>query len=227
MVSIPHATAVSFPREEALLIASLLALTGGYLDAYTWIVHRAFANAQTANLVFLWVYVTVGEWDKALHYVPPLFAFVLGVIMASCLRKYAPDNAPEISVATEIVLLFVVAILHNRLPLVAGTLGLSFVAAFQTASFPKVEGWGYSSVMATSNFRFTIEGLFAAFAGSPEARPFHRPYVFGVMCVAFGAGAAIGAVMTEVTRAYSLAIPVTLLVTVLLLCQQNSMAASK
>lgn len=107
MVSIPHATAVSFPREEALLIASLLALTGGYLDAYTWIVHRVFANAQTANLVFLWVYMTGGEWGKALHYVPPLFAFVLGVIMASCLQKYAPDNAPEISVATEIVFLFI------------------------------------------------------------------------------------------------------------------------
>ena len=59
-MSIPQA-AVSFPREEALLIACLLALTGGYLDAYTWIVHRAFANAQTANLVFLWVYVTGGN----------------------------------------------------------------------------------------------------------------------------------------------------------------------
>jgi hypothetical protein len=135
-VSIPQAAAVSFPREEALLIASLLALTGGYLDAYTWIVHRAFANAQTANLVFLWVYMTGGEWGKALHYVPPLFAFVLGVIMASCLRKFAPHKAPEISVVTEIVFLFIIAILHNRLPRVAGTLGLSFVAAFQTASFP-------------------------------------------------------------------------------------------
>jgi uncharacterized membrane protein YoaK (UPF0700 family) len=124
------ATPAPFPREEALLIASLLALTGGYLDAYAWIVHRAFADAQTANLVFLWVYMTGGEWGKALHYVPPLFAFVLGVIMASCLRKYAPDNAPEISVGTEIVFLFIIAILHNRLPLVAGTLGLSFVAAF-------------------------------------------------------------------------------------------------
>ncbi len=41
------------------MIASLLALTGGYLDAYTWIVHRAFANAQTANLVFLWVYIVL------------------------------------------------------------------------------------------------------------------------------------------------------------------------
>jgi uncharacterized membrane protein YoaK (UPF0700 family) len=72
--------------------------------------------------------------------------------------------------------------------------------------------------MATSNFRYAIEGLFAAFAGSSEARPFRRPYVFGATGIAFGIGAAIGAIMTEVTRAYSLAIPVTLLVIVLLLC---------
>jgi len=226
-VSIPQAGAASLPREEALLIASLLALTGGYLDAYTWIVHRAFANAQTAILVFLWVYLTGGEWAQALHYVPALLAFVLGVIMASWLRKFAPHQAPEISVLTEIVFLFVIAILHNRLPQVAGTIGLSFVAAFQTASFPKVEGWSYSSVMATSNFRYAIEGLFVAFAGSTEARPFRRPYVFGAMCVAFGTGAAIGAGMTEVTRAYSLAIPVTLLMIVFLLCQQDWTAARK
>jgi uncharacterized membrane protein YoaK (UPF0700 family) len=124
-------------------------------------------------------------------------------------------------VATEIVVLFIVAILHNRLPALAGTLGLSFVAAFQTASFPKVEGWNYSSVMATSNFRYTIEGLFAAFAGSSETRPFRRPYVFGAMCVAFGVGAAIGAVMTELTRAYSLTIPAISLAIVLRLCRSK------
>jgi len=226
-VPTPQAAAISFPREEALLVASLLALTGGYLDAYTWIVHRAFANAQTANLVFLWVYLTGGEWSRALHYVPPLSAFVFGVIMASYLRKFTPEKAPKISVLTEIVFLFIIAILHNRLPGVAGTLGLSFVAAFQMASFPKVEGWNYSSVMATSNFRYTIEGLFAAFAGSSEARPFRRPYVFGATCIAFGVGAAIGAIMTEVTRAYSLAVPVVLLVIVLLFCDQSYRSSSR
>jgi uncharacterized membrane protein YoaK (UPF0700 family) len=106
------------------------------------------------------------------------------------------------------------------------------VAAFQTASFPKVEGWGYSSVMATSNFRYTIEGLFAAFAGSSEPRKLggqsvHRPYVFGAMCIAFGLGAAIGVVMTEVTRAYNPVIPATLLVIVLLLCNRNLVADRK
>jgi uncharacterized membrane protein YoaK (UPF0700 family) len=53
----------------------------------------------------------------------------------------APQKAPEIGILTVIVFLFTVAILHNRLPQVAGALGLSFVAALQTASFPKVEGW--------------------------------------------------------------------------------------
>jgi uncharacterized membrane protein YoaK (UPF0700 family) len=37
------------------------------------------------------------------------------------------------------------------------------------------------------------------------------------MCIAFGGGAVIGAIVTEMTRAYSLAVPVALLVVVLLL----------
>jgi uncharacterized membrane protein YoaK (UPF0700 family) len=220
-VSTQQAAAASvFPREEALLVASLLALTGGYLEAYTWIVHRVFANAQTANLIFLWVYVTGGELTKALHYVEPLLAFMLGVVMASYLRKSMPRRASEVSILIEIIFLFVVAVLHNRVPELAGTLGISFVAALQTASFPRVEGMAYSSVMATSNFRQTIEGLFAAFAGNPGERPLRRPYVFATMCVAFGVGAAIGVVVTELTRDYSLALPVALLIAALLRCEQ-------
>jgi hypothetical protein len=44
-VSVPQTSAVSFPREEALPMACLLALTGGYRDAYTWIVHRALSRS--------------------------------------------------------------------------------------------------------------------------------------------------------------------------------------
>nr|WP_249780228.1 YoaK family protein [Bradyrhizobium sp. dw_411] len=206
-----------------MLIACLLALTGGYLEAYTWIVHRVFANAQTANLVFLWVYVTSGDWKEADRFIFPLLAFMAGVILACWLRWFAPQQAARTSILIEIVCLFIVAILHNRLPEVAGTLGISLVAAFQTVSFPRVEGLAYNSVMATSNLRQTIEGLFAALAyvGNREAKPFHRPYVFGAMCAAFGAGAAIGAFVTEATRAYSLVIPVLLLVIVLLRCEQG------
>lgn len=196
-----------------------MAFIGGYLEAYTWIVHHVFANAQSANLVFLWVYTVSGELEKATRYIPPLLAFIIGVVLASWLRRGLPQQATKVSNLIEILFLLIVAVLHNRLPELAGALGLSLVAAFQTVSFPRVEGWSYNSVMVTSNFRQTIEGLFAAFAGSTEPRRFRRPCVFGTMCIAFGLGAAAGALTTEFSRDYSLAIPVTLLVIVLLLCE--------
>jgi uncharacterized membrane protein YoaK (UPF0700 family) len=204
-----------FPPDEALYIAAILAFTGGYLEAYAWIVHRVFANAQGANLVFLWVYLTTGEWGKAAHYVPPLLAFTGGVAMACWLRWAAPQRAAHVGLLVEIVFLFCVAIVHNRLPAVAGTLGISVVAAFQTVSFPRVEGWPYNSVMVTGNLRQAIEGLFAAFAGNVRENRFRRPYVFGTMCIAFGAGAAFGAFVTEMSSRYSLIVPVTLLLAVL------------
>ena len=220
-----EAAAVSVPRDETLQIASMLAFIGGYLEAYTWIVHRVFANAQGANLVFLCVYATGGEWERAVRYIPPLLAFVVGVVLAGWLRRALPQEAARLSNLIEIVFLFFVAIVHNRLPELAGTLGLSLVAAFQTVSFPRVEGWSYNSAMVTSNFRQAIEGMFAAFAGSTEPRSFRRSYVFGMMCIAFGLGAAAGAFATELRRAYSLAIPVLLLVIVLLLCEQKHVRA--
>lgn len=171
--------------------------------------------------------MTGGQWERAVRYLPPLFAFILGVILACGLRRYAPKRAARISVLTEIVFLFIVAILHNRLPNIAGTLGLSLVAAFQTVSFPRMEGLSYNSVMVTSNFRQTIEGLFAALAGSTEARPFCRPYLFGAMCIAFGVGAAAGAFATEATRNYSLVIPVMLLVLVLVHCELDARDAAR
>ena len=48
-------------RDETVQVALLLAFAGGFLDAYTWIIHGVMANAQTANLVLLWVYGTAGE----------------------------------------------------------------------------------------------------------------------------------------------------------------------
>src|SRR5438477_11051558 len=180
-------------RDETLAVAALLAFAGGYLDAYSWIVHSTFANAQTANLVLLWIHTTAGQWATALHYFPPLIAFVIGVIMASCLRRVAGSQAGPISLLIEIAFLVLVAILHNRLPDLAGTLGISFVASMQAASFPRVESWAYSSVMATTNLRQTIEGLFIAITGSADPHRFRRPGVFAIVVGAFGVGAVASA----------------------------------
>jgi uncharacterized membrane protein YoaK (UPF0700 family) len=117
----------------------------------------------------------------------------------------------------EILLLVAVGILHNRLPDLAGTLGISFVAAMQTAIFTKVEGVAYSSVMITGNLRQAIEGLFAAVSGQLDS--FRRPGIFAALCIAFGIGAAVGAYATKGIPDLALGVPVVALLIVLFRCE--------
>lgn len=217
MSSLDIAASPPIRRDETVQISLLLAFAGGYLDAYTWIIHGVMANAQTANLVLLWVHGTVGEWKRAAQFVPPIAAFMAGIVIAAWLRRSAGDRAGAISTLIEIVLLVAVGILHNRLPDLAGTLGISFVAATQTAIFTKVEGVAYSSVMITGNMRQAIEGVFAVISG--QAGSLRRPGIFAALCVAFGIGAAVGAYATKIVPDLALGVPVVALLIVLLRCE--------
>ena len=205
-------------REETLVVALLLAFAGGYLDTYTWITHGILANAQTANLVFLWVHATAAQWQQAFHFVPPLFAFFVGVVIAAWLRRAAGERAGQLSLVIEIAMLILVGILHNRLPQVAGTLGISMVAAMQTSIFTRVEGATYSSVMITGNFRQAIDGAFALISGDQQAGLLRKSCILMAVCAAFGTGAAAGAFLTERVPTLTLTVPVAALLLVLLPC---------
>ena len=72
---------------EALRVGLLLALAGGFLDAYTYLGRgHVFANAQTGNIVMLGVDVARGDWAGAGHYLLPILAFVAGVLLAEWVR---------------------------------------------------------------------------------------------------------------------------------------------
>jgi uncharacterized membrane protein YoaK (UPF0700 family) len=219
MSSLDIAASAPIRRDETVQVSLLLAFAGGYLDAYTWIIHGVMANAQTANLVLLWVHGTTGEWARALHFVPPIAAFTVGIIIAAWLRRATGDRAGAISTLIEILMLIAVGILHNRLPDLAGTLGISFVAAMQTAIFTKVEGVTYSSVMITGNLRQAIEGLFAVVSG--QFGSLRRPGIFAALCVAFGIGAAVGAYATKGSPDLALGLPVVALLIVLFRCEMR------
>lgn len=212
-------------RDETVGVALLLAFAGGYIDAYSWIIHGVMANAQTANLVLLWVHGMMGNWDKALHFVPPILAFAIGVVIATWLRRTAGARASAISTLIEILLLILIGVLHNRLPDLAGTLGLSCVAAMQATVFTKVEGAVYSTVMITGNMRQAIEGMFAAASGPQHPGTLRRSAIFMAVCATFGFGAAVGAFATKTIPDLALGIPVIALLIVLLHCEvQNGEA---
>jgi uncharacterized membrane protein YoaK (UPF0700 family) len=217
MSSLDIAANESLRRDETVLVAVLLAFTAGCLDAYAWIVHGVMANGQTANLILLWVHGSTGNWVEPIHFVPPMIAFAVGVVVAAWLRRAAGDRAGAISTLVEILMLILVAVLHNRLPDLAGTLGISFVAAMQTAVFIRVEGVPYSSVMITGNMRQAIECLFAAICGD-QSGALRGSSIFASLCLTFGVGAAVGAFATKGIPNLALGLPVLTLLVVLLCC---------
>ncbi|MEY9182999.1 uncharacterized membrane protein YoaK (UPF0700 family) [Bradyrhizobium sp. USDA 326] len=207
-------------RDETVAVALLLAFAGGCLDAYTWIIHGVLANAQTANLVFLCVHGVVGDWARALQFVPPIMAFAVGIVIAVWLRGAAGERASAISTLIEILFLIAIGVLHNRMPEIAGTLGISLVAAMQAAIFTKVDGATYSTVMITGNMRQAIEGIFALASGSGGATgTLRRSGIFAAVCGTFGIGAALGALITKATPDLALGLPVVALLIVLLRCE--------
>lgn len=203
---------------ETLLVAVLLSMAGGFLDAFTWVGHGGvFANAQTGNVVLFGVFAASGHWHEALHHVPPIAAFLLGVFTAHRLRMQSGLRAPLVSLCVEIALLVVVAVLPRAFPDLPIVLGIAFVAALQTASFARVEGSPYSSVMTTGNLRRTAEALFVGVTAPRDAAALHQARVFATICATFGIGATAGGLATGWLGNVALIGPIALLLLALLL----------
>ena len=86
---------------ESLLLNLLLACSGGFQDAYTYIGRgHVFANAQTGNIVLLSTHLLSGNVSLVLHYLLPVLAFAGGVnvhlvpafvqVLASCSSPVDP-----------------------------------------------------------------------------------------------------------------------------------------
>ena len=59
---------------ESLPIMILLTLSGGFMDAYSYLCRgEVFANAQTGNILLFGVNLSMGHWSKALQYVCPVW----------------------------------------------------------------------------------------------------------------------------------------------------------
>ena len=72
---------------DSLRVGILLALTGGFLDAYTYISRgNVFANAQTGNMVMLGINFMEGNFRGIINYIIPIIAFAIGVLLAEVIR---------------------------------------------------------------------------------------------------------------------------------------------
>ena len=140
---------------EALLVSMLLAVSGGFQDAYTYVVRdHVFANAQTGNIVLMSTNLLEGNITKAMHYLVPLGFFLLGVIVADIVRDKHPEfehhHWRQTIVLIEMGILALSGFIKNN-TLANGL--VSFSCAMQVEAFRKVNGKAYASTMCIGNMR--------------------------------------------------------------------------
>ena len=184
---------------EALLTASFIILSGGLQDAYTYLCRgKVFANAQTGNIVLFSAYLFDGEWDHCVRYLIPVLSFLLGIFAAECIHRHfkymEKVHWRQLIILAEIVLLFVVGFLPQRVNTLANVL-VSFVCAMQVQTFRKVRGHAYASTMCIGNMRSGTEALCVYFHTRDREVLYKALTYFGVIGL-FAVGAGLGALLT-------------------------------
>ena len=184
---------------ESFLTAVFLSLSGGLQDAYTYLFRgKVFANAQTGNIVLLSANIMDGRWDKVLHYLVPLCAFALGVLVAEKMREQFQAmqrlHWRQLVVLGEVLLLFAVGFLPQEANTFANAV-VSFVCAMQVQTFRKVRGHAYASTMCIGNMRSGTEALCVYFHTHDREVLCKALTYFGVIGL-FAIGAGLGALLS-------------------------------
>lgn len=202
-------------------VGILLALTGGCLDAYTYLLRGGvFANAQTGNIVLLGVNLARRDWSRAGYYLVPILTFAAGVLITELVRARYQYGAAlhwrQIVLCGEIAALLLVAFLPLGPADMLANVLVSFVCALQVQSFRKVDGNSMATTMCTGNLRSGTELLCRYWRTGDRALLRKSMEYYGII-LSFVAGAAVGGLLSMGRDGRVVVLPAVLLAVVFLL----------
>ncbi len=72
-------------------------MVGGFLDAYAFLAHGVFANAQTGNITLMAINIAESEWTKALGHLLPIVTFTAAALIVTLLNHRWEQHHPHSS----------------------------------------------------------------------------------------------------------------------------------
>lgn len=188
-----HFSSNVIPLYEKLEIGILLAIVGGFLDAYTYVCWGGvFANAQTGNMVLLGISAIQGNLLHSLYYLVPILSFSLGLLLTDFLLKNLSGFFFIFVLVTEIVILCFTALIPADSPNFIASSLISLMCSIQLGSFRKICGAPYTSTMCTGNLRSAMGCLFN-FLTEKDRKALTLCWRYLAIILFFCIGAAIGA----------------------------------
>ncbi|MBS6395997.1 MAG: DUF1275 domain-containing protein [Clostridiales bacterium] len=146
---------------ESLELGIVLALAGGFMDAYSYMCReQVFANAQTGNMLLFGIRLSEGDWEQAIRYLIPVLAFAMGIAIADMVKLQKKELSllhwRQISVLCEAVIFGIVCLMPQSMNLPANSL-TSLACGIQVESFRKIQGNGIATTMCIGNLRSAVQ----------------------------------------------------------------------
>lgn len=180
---------------ESFLNSAVLAVSGGFQDAYTYFTRdKVFSNAQTGNVVLMSQEFMAGNFIGGIKYLLPFLAFGLGVLVTEQINaRYKMAKRihwRQLIILIEIGILAIVGFIPHSLNM-AATVLVSFSCAMQVQAFRKVNGFAYASTMCIGNLRSGTDAL-SAFLREKRKEPLIKAFHYYGIIFFFAVGAGIG-----------------------------------
>ena len=177
---------------ESVELGVILALAGGFMDAYSYMFRdHVFANAQTGNILLMGINLSEGKWQVALRYLFPVISFALGIALADFVRMKSKERKRlhwrQATVLCEAIALLLVGFISQDLNLLANSI-TSFACGIQVETFRKIQGNGIATTMCIGNLRSATQNIVEyRFTRNKEQAIKGILYLLIILCFVLGA----------------------------------------
>ena len=149
---------------ESIMVGILLALSGGFMDAYSYINRgKVFANAETGNIILMTLKICEGKFLESVNYIIPILSFAIGVAICEIIKhrkeKINIIHWRQIIVVFEIAAFVFVAFLPQDMNQIANSI-ISMISGVQFATFSKVRGTAMATTMCTGNLKSGTQNMY-------------------------------------------------------------------
>ena len=148
---------------DSLSAASLLAFTGGSLDAILWLNHgHVFAGVMSGNVVLGGAAMFNDSLGKPAHYAWPVLAYVCGILLITMFQRYTRTKPAVFSLSIAIVGLFLLSLLPRSFPEDPFVFLVVLLAGFMVGIARKVDSYSYNATVLTGTLRDGTTSLYQA-----------------------------------------------------------------
>lgn len=152
---------------ESIRLGTILMLTGGFLDAYSYLMRgNVFATAETGNIVLLGIHLAQGHFQTAGHYLIPIVSYAAGIFTAEHIKKSMDGRYGTHWKEWTLWLELVIVLAAGWIPQAGNSVVncmIGFTCAMQVEAFRKMHGKGFATTMCTGNLRSGTELLSVGF----------------------------------------------------------------